>query len=146
MSRPFLNDDKRRAVCAILARGGTLVEAAECLRCSVGTLKKEQRRNPRFREQVLEARARALLMPYQVVRKAACPNWRAASWMIERAEAQQRRRDASREFAHDALVRAVRERLPPHVALRLARQPLAEPVAPRDRSPFDMATTYATAE
>ena len=90
---PILNDDKRRAACAILSKGGTLAEAAECLQCSVRTLQIEQRRNPQFGEQVREAKARALLTPYQIMRKAARSNWRAASWMIERADAERRERE-----------------------------------------------------
>lgn len=93
---PVLNDAKREVVCIILAKGGTLAEAAKCLDLSVRTLQREQRRNPRFSMQVSEAKAQALLMPFQVLRKAARTNWRAASWMIERADAQRRERAAMR--------------------------------------------------
>ena len=89
---PVLNDDKRRAVCAILSKGFTLAEAANCLQCSVRTLQVEQRRNPQFREEVRQAKAQALLTPFQIMRKAAGSNWRAASWMIERADAERRHR------------------------------------------------------
>lgn len=87
----ILNDDRRRAVCAILSKGGTLVDAARCLRCSVRVLQLEIRRNPKFREQVRSAKAEALLTPFQIIRQAARTNWRAARWMIERAD--QRRRE-----------------------------------------------------
>lgn len=86
----FLNDAKRQVVCALLAKGGTLAEAAQLLGCTGRTLQREQRRNPQFRQQVKDARAQALLTPFQIMRRAARTNWRAASWMIERADAQRR--------------------------------------------------------
>ncbi|MEX2172418.1 MAG: hypothetical protein WD851_24065 [Pirellulales bacterium] len=87
---PILNDAKRRVVCAILAKGGTLGEAAECLQCSVRTLQLERKRNPRFRQQVCEAKAQAMLMPFFIMHKEAGSKWRAASWMIRREDDRRR--------------------------------------------------------
>ena len=88
---PALDDAKRQVVCALVARGSTLAEAAEYVGCDRSTLYRHRRRNEQFRQQLSAAKAQSLLAPYQVIRKAAGSKWRAAAWAIERIDSNRRR-------------------------------------------------------
>lgn len=80
----FLDDAKRREICALVAYGCTLQSAAKHVGCSRGTVHREACRNPEFAEQLRCAERDAHLRPVSTLRQAACDNWRAAAWLLER--------------------------------------------------------------
>ena len=79
-----LDDTKRSTVCAIVAHGGSLEEAAQHVGCALSTLHRERHRNEVFRKQLHEAQVQATLTPYRQMRSAARRSWRASAWMLER--------------------------------------------------------------
>ncbi len=81
-----LDDGKRREVCAFLAAGASLKQAAEYVGCSVDTIRREQKRNEAFDERVRRATAAAQLAPLQAMKQAVQTHWRAAAWMLERSD------------------------------------------------------------
>jgi hypothetical protein len=84
--RPFaLDDAKRREICALVAGGCSLNEAARYVRCSLKTIRREMRRNPDFHEQFRRSEMFAQLAPLRAMQQAAGTHWRAAAWMLERA-------------------------------------------------------------
>jgi hypothetical protein len=81
-----LDDAKQREVCALLSAGCNLQAAAQYVGCATNTIRREADRNPDFGLRVREARLQAQLSPLQAMRKAANSHWRAAAWMLERAD------------------------------------------------------------
>lgn len=81
-----LDEAKRREVSAFVAAGASLRQAAEYVGCSIDTIKREQKRNGDFDEQMRRATARAQLAPLQAMRQAVQTHWRAAAWMLERSD------------------------------------------------------------
>jgi hypothetical protein len=58
---PLLNEAKRRAICAILACGGTRTMAAAFAGCSVDTIARTAQRDPEFAAQIRRADIQAML-------------------------------------------------------------------------------------
>ena len=87
--RRVLDDTKRREICALLSAGVSLQKTAEYVGCSRSTIQREMRRNSEFRERVQRSKATPQLGPLQAMRQAAQSNWRAAAWMLERADPEQ---------------------------------------------------------
>ncbi len=80
-----LDDAKRREICALLAGGCGLREAARYVRCSTITIRREAERNSEFREQLRRSETYAQLSPLRAMQHAVGTHWRAAAWMLERA-------------------------------------------------------------
>jgi hypothetical protein len=81
-----LDDEKRAAVCSLVAAGVSLRQAAHFLDCDPQSIRREVRRNDDFRQKLAKARAELSVDPLNTLRAAAKTNWRAAlSWM-ERVE------------------------------------------------------------
>jgi hypothetical protein len=80
-----LNDAKRREICALVAGGCGLQEAAKYVRCGVNTVRREADRNPEFHENLRRAEMYAQLSPLRAMQHACSTHWRAAAWMLERA-------------------------------------------------------------
>jgi len=82
----MLDDARQREVCALLSAGCSLQAAAQYIQCAPNTIRREAERNPDFGRRFREARLNAQLSPLQAMRKAAASHWRAAAWMLERAD------------------------------------------------------------
>jgi hypothetical protein len=85
VGRPRKFDQTKRAeVCALLAAGVSVREAARFVGCDRGTIRNEARRNDQFRHQLQRARSQAQVHPLRTMQQAAATNWRAAAWWLER--------------------------------------------------------------
>jgi hypothetical protein len=82
---PTLNDAKRREICALVAGGCGLQEAAKYVRCGINTIRREADRNAEFNENLRRAEMYAQLSPLRAMQHASSTHWRAAAWMLERA-------------------------------------------------------------
>jgi len=80
-----LDDAKRREICALVAGGCGLREAARYVRCDVSTIRRDAERNAQFGEQLRNSEAYAQLSPLRAMQHAVGTHWRAAAWMLERA-------------------------------------------------------------
>jgi hypothetical protein len=80
-----LDDTKRCEICALIAGGFGLREAARYVRCGVNTILREAKRNPEFSKQLRDSEAYARLSPLRAMQHAVGTHWRAAAWMLERA-------------------------------------------------------------
>jgi hypothetical protein len=83
--RRVLDDAKRREICAYVAGGCNVREAARFVRCNINTVRREAERNPEFDEQLRRAQTYAQLSPLRAMQLASATHWRAAAWMLERA-------------------------------------------------------------
>lgn len=81
-----LDDAKQREVCALISTGCSIQAAASYVGCAPNTIRREIDRNPEFDRRYRQARLQAQLSPLQAMRKAANSHWRAAAWMLERAD------------------------------------------------------------
>jgi len=85
LGRPRAIDDiKRREICAVVATGCSIADAARYIGCAPTTIRREALRNPEFHEALRQAEMGSQLGPLTLVRKAANSNWRAAAWLLER--------------------------------------------------------------
>ncbi|MEX2093830.1 MAG: hypothetical protein WD971_14185, partial [Pirellulales bacterium] len=82
----ILDEGKQREVCALVSSGCSLQAAAHYVQCAPNTIRREAARNPDFGRRFREARLQAQLSPLQAMRKASASHWRAAAWMLERAD------------------------------------------------------------
>jgi hypothetical protein len=80
-----LDDAKRREICALVAGGCGLREAARYVRCNINTVRREAERNPEFDERLRSSQTYAQLSPLRAMQHAVGTHWRAAAWMLERA-------------------------------------------------------------
>src|SRR5438270_8837533 len=74
-----LDDTKRREICALIAGGCGLREAARYVRCSTNTIRREADRNPEFHDQLRQSEAYAQLSPLRAMQQAVGTHWRAAA-------------------------------------------------------------------
>jgi hypothetical protein len=80
-----LDDAKRREICALIAGGCGLREAASYVDCSITTIRREAERNPDFEQQLRHSEKHAQLNPLRAMQRAILTHWRAAAWFLERA-------------------------------------------------------------
>jgi hypothetical protein len=80
-----LDDGKRREICALIAGGCGLGDAARYVNCSVSTIRREAERNPDFLAQLRRSENQARLSPLRAMQQAMGTHWRAAAWFLERA-------------------------------------------------------------
>jgi hypothetical protein len=80
-----LDDAKRREICALIAGGCGLREAASYVDCSITTIRREAERNPDFEQQLRHSEKHAQLNPLRAMQRAVLTHWRAAAWFLERA-------------------------------------------------------------
>jgi hypothetical protein len=80
-----LDDAKRREICALIAGGCGLREAAQYVDCSITTIRREAERNPDFEQQIRHSEKHAQLNPLRAMQRAILTHWRAAAWFLERA-------------------------------------------------------------
>src|SRR4051794_11933471 len=65
-----LDDAKRREICALVAGGCGLREAARYVRCNINTIHREAERNPDFDEQLRRSETYAQLSPLRAMQHA----------------------------------------------------------------------------
>src|SRR5215210_1962738 len=70
-----LDGAKRREVCAFVAGGCELRDAAHYVNCSVNTIRREAERNPGFAEQLRNSEAHARLSPLRAMQRAMGTHW-----------------------------------------------------------------------
>src|SRR4051812_1397762 len=80
-----LDDGKRREICALIAGGCGLREAAQYVDCSITTIRREAERNPDFEQQLRHSEKHAQLNPLRAMQRAILTHWRAAAGFLERA-------------------------------------------------------------
>lgn len=80
-----LDDAKRREICALVAGGCGLREAAKYVGCAINTIRREADRIPAFHDQLRRSEMYAQLSPLKAMQHAVGTHWRAAAWMLERA-------------------------------------------------------------
>jgi hypothetical protein len=80
-----LDDGKLREICALIAGGCGLRDAACYVDCSVKTIRREARKNADFGQQLRHSETFAQLSPLRAMQGAVGTHWRAAAWMLERA-------------------------------------------------------------
>lgn len=83
-----LDETKRREVCALISAGCGIDDAARYVGCAASTIRREADRNPQFDERLRRAALAAELTPLNDIRQAAKKYWRAAAWLLERANPQ----------------------------------------------------------
>jgi hypothetical protein len=81
-----LDKVKQGEICAMIAAGCSIREAAKYVRCDRTTIVREARRSAEFRNALDRAVMTADLHPLKAMQKAARKNWRAAAWMLERTK------------------------------------------------------------
>ncbi len=125
-----LDEAKQREICALIATGCSLEAAASYVECAPNTIRREADRNPDFGRRLREARLQAQLSPLQAMRKAANNHWRAAAWMLERADPEHFDRRPSpafrakqaRALKHDILAVLSAEIDDPDLQVRVRKQ------------------------
>ena len=143
MGRPrVLDEGKRREVCALMAAGASRAQAAEYVGCSESTLKREAMRDREFGERMRRAKATASLTPLHAMRQAAQTHWRAAAWMLERAEPEQFGRRHRRHLGAKEL-RALRRDLIDIFRDEIDHPVLRDRVAKRVKAAIDYAMRHA---
>src|SRR5437879_4909219 len=65
-----LDETKRREICALVAGGCGLREAAKYVRCSTNTIRREAERNPDFNDQLRRSEMYAQLSPLRAMQQA----------------------------------------------------------------------------
>src|SRR3954471_24234235 len=70
-----LDDAKRREICALVAGGCGLREAARYVRCNTGTIRLEAERNPEFDNQLRRSQTYAQLSPLRAMQLAVGTHW-----------------------------------------------------------------------
>jgi hypothetical protein len=87
MGRPrALDHVKRGEICALISVGCSLEAAARYVGCHTITIRREVLRDEEFCDQFRAAEVKCQLVPLQSVRDAARTHWRAAAWLLERAD------------------------------------------------------------
>ena len=137
-----LDEGKQREVCALLAAGISRKQAAAYVGCTARTLQREGERDRQFAERMRRAEVTAALTPLQVMRNAAGSHWRAAAWMLERADPEQFGRKYRRHFGEPEL-RALRRDLLKILREEIFVSELRDRVAQRVRAALDYATRHA---
>lgn len=137
-----LDEGKRREVCAFLAAGASLKQAAEYVGCSLSTLKRENQRDKEFRERTRRATATAQLIPLQAMRQAVQSHWRAAAWMLERSDPENFGRQDARHFGAKEL-RALRRDLLDIFNDEIEHPLLRDRIAKRVKAAIDYAMRHA---
>jgi hypothetical protein len=108
LGRPRILDDvKRGQIVALVTAGCGLAAAARFVSCSVDTIRREALRNEDFRRALRGGEVRAQLDPLQAMRLAAKSHWRAAAWLLERANPEQFGRRSAAKCQPDDLIKVV---------------------------------------
>src|SRR5437868_4570314 len=82
--QPFLDDGKRREICAMLVAGASQTSAANYVGCVTSTITNTAKRDPEFARQIQRAKAECELNSLNKINAAGDRSWRAAAWLLER--------------------------------------------------------------
>jgi IS30 family transposase len=125
-----LDEVKQGEICALVASGVSLRAAALYVGCDRSTIRREERRNEQFAENLRRSEMQAEYFPLQKMHDACHTHWRAAAWMLERTRPEQYARVAANlvklETVHDLV-----ERLVEVIAEELAEIPEGKAVCRR---------------
>lgn len=91
-------ESELRTVCALVARGCTLKEAARYVGCKLSEIRHEREASASFRQQLVKARIKANLAPLRAMQRAMLKDWRAAAWYLERTHPEKFGRRNHRAF------------------------------------------------
>lgn len=98
-----LDEAKRREICALISAGCGMEGAARYVGCATSTIRREASRNSDFNEKLRRANLSAELGPLNAMRQAANSHWRAAAWLLERADVQRYGRQNARQLKPEQL-------------------------------------------
>jgi hypothetical protein len=139
MPRPrSLDEIKCREICALVAAGCALRQAARYVQCSPSTIHREAQRDPQFLEALRRAEMAAQLSPLHAMQQAVATHWRAAAWYLERTDPERFARPDARAFG-PRQVRALKGDVT-RIIQQEVMDPLAyERIAKRVKAAFDYA-------
>ncbi len=137
-----LDETKQREICAIVTAGASLRQAAKYVGCSASTVHREAGRDEVFRERLRRASATAQLAPLQSMREAVRTHWRAAAWMLERADPDKFGRRNPKHFGAKEL-RALRRDLLAILKDEIPQTGLRQRVVERISATLDYAMRHA---
>lgn len=138
----ILDEAKQREVCALLSAGASRAQAARYVGCAEMTLRREASRSKDFADRMRRAQATASLAPLQAMRNAAANHWRAAAWMLERADPESFGRKHPRHLGAKEL-RALRHDLIAIFNEEIEHPSLRERIAKRVKAAIDYAMRHA---
>jgi hypothetical protein len=78
-----LDSEAKKCICALVAQGFSIKQAATYVACHRETIRNERRRDPRFDANLQRALAMADIQPLDLIHRAAKTSWRAAAWLVE---------------------------------------------------------------
>ena len=109
--RPRILDDeqKQRAVCALISVGAGYEAAARHVGCSTWTIRREAQRDEDFARRLRDAESAADMIPLQMLRKAAQTHWRAAAWLLERISPDRFARPQAKSLSLDRVSTLLRD-------------------------------------
>lgn len=78
-----LDAEAKKGICALIAQGFSLKQAATYFACHRDTIRNERRRDPHFDANLRRAFEMADIQPLDLIHRAAKTSWRAAAWLVE---------------------------------------------------------------
>lgn len=78
-----LDAEAKKGICALIAQGFSLKQAATYFACHRDTIRNERRRDPHFDANLRRALEMADIQPLDLIHRAAKTSWRAAAWLVE---------------------------------------------------------------
>lgn len=112
-----LDEAKKREICALVAAGASISRASRYVGCTDTTVLNEARRNRDFAEKLRRAQGKAEMEPLNAIRSKAKTNWRAAAYLLERRDEEEKGvnplgnfdQRCLRDFRHDFRSRLEKE-------------------------------------
>lgn len=78
-----LDPEAKKCICALVAQGFSLKQAATYVACNRETIRNERRRDPHFDANLRRALEMADIQPLDLIHRTAKTSWRAAAWLVE---------------------------------------------------------------
>ena len=95
-----LDETQLRQICALVARGCTVKEAARCFGCGLSAIRHAREANDWFRRKLARAKSKANQSPLRAMQRAMAKDWRAAAWFLERTQPERFGRRSHRAFTN----------------------------------------------
>ena len=107
--REVIDSKMKTKICGLLALGYSQNMAAEHLGCDSGTITRTAKRDPKFHEQLVEARSDASIEALRLIRHTGSQEryWRAAAWMLERRHPDEYGRRAPNTFTGEQMMKVL---------------------------------------
>jgi hypothetical protein len=83
---PVLDKPRCAEICQLVAAGHSVATAARLIGCDARTIRRQARRDEDFGRQLRTAEVSARNDPLKMMQRAAHGSWRAAAWLLERAD------------------------------------------------------------